>query len=101
MSQIGDGEYQIGDLLEVGVEFVDIDGQPADPALIDFFIRDPSGNITTLTQDDATNPAVGDWRWLMPSAFDQRGTWRFRAAATQGLITAVERSASVAKSLFP
>lgn len=97
----GDEQYQIGDLLEVRVDFVNIDGQPANPTLIDFFIRDPSGNVTALTQNDATNPAVGDWRWLMPSAFDQRGTWRFRAVATQGLITAVERTASVAKTLFP
>lgn len=93
-------EFQIGDLLEVTVEFVNLAGAPADPTLIDFFIRDPSGNIASLDQEDATNPSVGEWKWLMPSAFDQPGTWRFRAAATQGVVAAVERTARVAPSLF-
>lgn len=92
--------YQIGDLLEVTVEFVDIDGVPANPSLINFFIRDPSGNVAELNEGHAINTAVGEWRWLMPTAFDQAGTWRFRAAATQGVVTAVERTVGVAKSLF-
>lgn len=93
-------QYQIGQLLDVRVDFIDLDGQPANPATIDFYIRDPSGNVETLDESDATNPAVGEWHWLMPTPFDQPGTWRFRAAGTLGLITAVERTASVAPSLF-
>lgn len=95
-----ESEYQIGDLLEITVEFTNLAGAPANPTLIDFFIRDPSGNITALDQSNATNPNTGEWKWLMPSAFDQRGTWRFRAAATEGVVAAVERTASVGASLF-
>ena len=93
-------EYQIGDLLEVTVEFTDLAGLPANPTLATLAIRDPSGNIATLDGTVATKPEVGTWKWLMPSAFDQAGTWRFRAAATQGVVSVVERTASVVKSLF-
>lgn len=101
MSHGHPSEYQIGDLLDVRVDFVNIAGQPANPTAIKFLIRDPSGNVLTLNQTNATNPNVGEWHWLMPAAFDQAGTWRFRAASTLGLIAAVEQTVAVAASLFP
>lgn len=93
-------EYQIGDLLQITVEFTNIAGAPANPTLIDFLIRDPSGNVATLTQVDASNPATGTWVWMMPAAFNRAGTWRFRAVGKEGVVTAVERTASVGQSLF-
>jgi hypothetical protein len=95
-----DPTFDIGDLVEVVVKFVDVDGQPADPTSITFKQRSPDGTIVPLSETDASNPGVGEWRWLMPGPFDAAGTWHFRAEATNGLITAVEQSVRVRKSAF-
>jgi hypothetical protein len=95
-----DGNYDIGDLVEITIYFKDQDGAPDDPTAITFTQRDPRGVEVVLDETDATNPAVGEWRWILPQAFDQPGIWRFRGEATDGLVTAVERSVKVNRSLF-
>ena len=92
--------YDIGDQPTLVATFVDSAGVPADPTGITFKVMDPDGVVTTEDETDATNPATGTWHWTLPAAFDQDGNWKVRAAATAGLICAVETTIRVRDSFF-
>jgi hypothetical protein len=95
-----EARFTIGTLVTVTVQFTNDAGLPADPSAITFLQRDPTGAVVTMDESDATNPAVGTWVWTASRPFDLPGTWRWRAVGTAGVVAAVERTASVAKSLF-
>ena len=95
-----EASYPIGTLVTVTVNFTNAAGQPADPTGITFLERDPAGAVVTRNETNATNPAVGTWVWPASRAFDIPGTWRWRAEATAGLVTATEISAKVDPTLF-
>jgi hypothetical protein len=90
--------YDIGDQPTLTATFADADGAAADPSAITFSLKAPDGTVTTATEADATNPAVGVWKWPIPAAFDAPGPWHFRAEATAGLQTAEELSVRVRPS---
>lgn len=92
--------YSIGTLVTVTVNFTNAAGAPADPTGITFLERDPTGAVVARTHTSATNPAVGKWVWEASRAFDIPGTWRWRAVATAGLVTASEITAKVEPTLF-
>lgn len=93
--------YDIGDLAEIVVHFTNISsGLPANPTAITFTQRNPAGAKIVLNESNATNPAVGEWHWLLPQPFNMAGVWRFRAAGTNGVIAAAEITARVNPSLF-
>lgn len=92
--------YNVGSRPTITAVFVDIDDEPTDPASITFSVRAPDGTIETDTEDAAANPEVGVWKWTIPTAFDQRGIWLVRVAATEGLEAADEVAMYVADSAF-
>lgn len=94
-------DYQIGDQPTVTGYFTAIDtGLPANPSAITIQVRKPDGTVTSYTQADATNPAVGTWRFSFPAPLDQDGLWRVRFAGTAGVVAAAETSFSVDCSVF-
>jgi len=90
--------YDIGDQPVLTANFKDVDGVPTDPAAITFSLKAPDGTVATADEGDATNPAVGTWKWAIPAPFDASGAWHFRAEATSGLQTAEELSVRVRPS---
>ena len=92
--------YDIGDRPTIKAEFTDDDGTATDPSTIVYKMLEPDGTITTEADTDATNPAVGEWRWPLPKAFDQSGTWYIRIEATGGIQTAEELTLEVGLSQF-
>ena len=93
--------YDIGDRPTIKCEFVDDAGDPADPSTIVFSLKDPSDNESTPEgESDASNPAVGEWRWPLPQVFDESGNWYVRVEATAGIQTAEELTLRVVPSNF-
>jgi len=92
--------YDIGDRPVVVASFTDDEGAAADPSAITFSVKDPSNNVATGDQTDASNPSVGTWHWPLPTAVDEAGEWWVRVEATAGLQTAEELSFQVRPSEF-
>ena len=92
--------FDIGDQPTVVVTFKDAGGTLADPTAITFSVLAPAGTAVSEDQTNATNPSTGIWHWELPSAIDRAGKWQVRAAATLGLICAVEDSFHVRDSDF-
>lgn len=66
-------------------------GDLADPTSVEVRLRDPSGNVTTVTSPDAsiTNPAVGYWRYTFDA--DEAGRWHLYIAGSGGGADAVHQ----------
>ena len=81
--------YDIGDRPIIKAEFVDEDGTATDPTGITWKIIDPAGTIATPEDEtDATNPAVGEWRWPIPEVLALEGWYFVEVKATAGIACA-------------
>lgn len=92
--------FDIGDRPTLVTTFRNTAGTLTNPTAITFSVLSPSGSMATQTQASATNPSTGIWHWELPSTIDIAGRWQVRAAATSGLICAVEQSFNVRDSDF-
>lgn len=77
------GEYDIGDLVSVTVEFRNTSAVLIDPTGVTFAVRSPAGVVTNYTYGvDAqlVKDAVGKYRVDVNATLV--GTWRYRWAST-------------------
>lgn len=77
----------VGDQPTITGYFTDIDThEPVDPSAIVIRVRKPDGTITDYNETNCTNPAVGTWRFLLPSPIDQDGKWSIKFSGTAGVV---------------
>lgn len=92
--------YTIGDQPVITFTFYTNDNELLSPTAIDFTVVDPAGAETAQTIGDANETSEGTFDWTLPSVLDSQGIWYARAAATSGLVAAVEVSFRVRASQF-
>lgn len=78
-------------------------GQLADPTAVQFSWWPPDGSgpvIFTDADPEVTNPSLGVWECVYPSAADS-GVWYVRAEGLAGLVAAAEAEFVVEASVVP
>ncbi len=64
----------------VSVDFVDDDGDPANPTVVGLVVTKPDATVLTYTTGDLVNPAVGTWEKTLVA--NQLGTWSYTFTGT-------------------
>jgi len=100
MSTATSTSFDIGDQPTLVFTFTNEAGVLESPTAITFSQIAPDGTQINENQTNATQESTGIWSWTIPAPFDAPGTWKYRAAATAGLIVAEELSLKVRKSAF-
>jgi len=98
-----DGDFDIGDQVIWVATFRNDAGVLTNPTAVTFQVQKPDGvEMAAVSTPNAaiTNPSVGVWEYLQPTALDQAGTWWARARGTAGLLAADEISRTVNSSVF-
>lgn len=92
-------EYDIGQRVELFADFVDDDGDAADPSLVTLQIINPEGDLSSVSP---SNPAVGSYTYELdvPKTALSAGVWTFRFEGTGTVVAADERRFEVASSEF-
>jgi hypothetical protein len=82
--------YDIGDKVRLSAVFTTTAGAFIDPTLVTFKVRDPSGNVSTVTSASTvvTNPSTGTFKTDI--VIDEQGVWRWRVYSTGNITTAGE-----------
>lgn len=83
--------YKLNDMLRMQVTFRGSDGNPADPSMMHFLVRNPAGSVATYLYGQAgasvVNVATGVYEKDITLSIV--GSWYYRAEAT-GLVQTVE-----------
>ena len=101
MSTTNDRTFDIGDQPTFVWTFRDEENVLTSPLVVQFSQRAPDGTIVTENLGDATEESPGVLSWQIPAPFNASGTWKYRAAATSGVVVAEELTVKVRKSAFP
>ena len=74
--------YHVGDTIRASCTFTDVDGAAADPTTVTLEVKDPSGNVTTLTYaaGQITKASAGNYHCDL--AVDEAGVWEYRWIGT-------------------
>lgn len=94
-----DGLYDIGDTLELSADFTDLDGDPADPAVVELSVKAPDGTVEVIEQGDLTNDEVGTWSYLYSP--DQTGLYWYRFVGEGNVDAAEEKVFRVRRRHVP
>ena len=92
--------FDIGDQPTFVWTFRDENDVLTTPLAVTFSQLAPDGTLTTENLGNATEESTGVLSWQIPVPFDAPGTWKYRVAATSGVIVAEELSVKVRKSAF-
>ena len=90
-----DTQWDIGDVIPIGANFVDANDAPANPTTVTCFLLDPDGVETTLT---TSNPTTG--QYTASFAVTKFGRWRFRFESDAAFGAVVEGYRDVRVSAF-
>jgi len=82
-------EFDIGDVARLDVQWI-ADGVPSAATTV-LIVRDPSGNVTTYSGAQISNPALGTYRATV-GPLATAGAWYFRFEASGAFIAAEEDS---------
>lgn len=74
------GAHDIGDQRRLTGNFVDIDGNPADPSSVTLIIREPDGTLITKTGGELGNVVIGTFYYDHTIAKAGRHVYRFEGA---------------------
>lgn len=74
--------YDVGDLIRLTATFTDANGDAVDPTTVSFSIRDPSGNLATVTYAAADITKSGTGVYFYDLSIDEVGYWVWRAVGT-------------------
>lgn len=96
-----DRTFDIGDQPTFVWTFKNENGILTTPLAVTFSQRAPDGAIVNENLGNATEESTGVLSWQIPAPFNAPGTWKYRAAATSGVVVAEELTVKVRKSAFP
>jgi hypothetical protein len=92
--------FDIGDQPTFVWTFRDENDVLTTPLAVTFSQIAPDGTRTDENLGNATEESVGVLSWQIPAPFNAAGTWKYRVAATSGVVVAEELTVKVRKSAF-
>lgn len=92
--------FDINDEVRLRAQFVDADGDLADPTTVTFKHQDPGNNDTEITLSGGGITKESTGIYFADLTLDEAGTWYFRAEGTGTPKTAAEVTFSVRTSQF-
>ena len=73
------GTYEVGEVVRVTL-VITVSGVATDPTDLNLYIKDPSGNISSVTKSSLSKDDTGTYYYDIPS--DESGVWRCRWEGT-------------------
>ena len=92
--------FDIGDQPTFVWTFRDENDVLTTPLAVTFSQRAPDGTVVIENFGNATEESTGVLSWQIPAPFTAPGTWKYRVAATSGVVVAEELTVKVRKSAF-
>ena len=83
-------KWDIGDAVILQAIFKTSDGTLTNPTTTTLYIRDPSGNVTTVANGSLSTPSTGTKTYTL--TLDEAGTWWYRFTGTGAVVASEEGS---------
>jgi hypothetical protein len=74
--------YHVSDTIRLSCAFTDAGGAAADPTTVTLEVKDPSGNVTTLTVAAGQIIKASTGNYYYDLAADEAGVWEYRWVGT-------------------